>query len=130
MHFLPILVAALQADGVRCAKGEEEANRKSCLIALQQDYTTLQISLNADITTFLADHPGRVSFRIGGLDRRKEQFRGTIELEPFRRTDKGLDGSFVVMTRERGNPLTWRQLWKQTVLSEGVKEHVLMKGSN
>lgn len=103
MHFLPILVAALQADGVRCAKGEEEAN---------------------------PDHPGRVSFRIGGLDRRKEQFRGTIELEPFRRTDKGLDGSFVVMTRERGNPLSWRQLWKQTVLSEGVKQYVLMKGSN
>ncbi|KAG8712943.1 Chk1 protein kinase [Ceratobasidium sp. 394] len=101
--FLPVLVGALQAKGVKCAKGSDEAN---------------------------PDHPGRISFRIGGLDRRKEQFRGTIELEPFRLTDHGLDGSFVIMSRERGNPLSWRQLWKQTVMSDGVQEYVLMRGRN
>ncbi|KAF8679445.1 CAMK CAMKL CHK1 protein kinase [Rhizoctonia solani] len=99
-EFLPILVTALQGDGVKCAKGDD----------------------NSD-----PEHPGRVSFRIGGLDRRREQFRGTIELEPFRLVDRGLDGSFVVMTRERGNPLSWRQLWKQTILNDVVKRHVLMK---
>ncbi|KDN36029.1 hypothetical protein RSAG8_11115, partial [Rhizoctonia solani AG-8 WAC10335] len=80
-QFLPILVVALQGDGVKCAKSDEDSN---------------------------SDHPGRVSFRIGGLDRRREQFRGTIELEPFRLADRGLDGSFVIMSRERGNPLSWR----------------------
>ncbi|CAE6441063.1 unnamed protein product [Rhizoctonia solani] len=100
-QFLPVLVTALQGDGVKCAKGEDNSN---------------------------SDHPGRVSFRIGGLDRRREQFRGTIELEPFRIADRELDGSFVVMNRERGNPLSWRQLWKQTVLNDAVKQHVLMRG--
>ncbi|QRV91004.1 Serine/threonine-protein kinase [Ceratobasidium sp. AG-Ba] len=101
-QFLPVLVGALQAKGVKCAKGTDDNN---------------------------PDHPGRVSFRIGGLDRRKEQFRGTIELEPFHLVDSGLDGCFVVMSRERGNPLSWRQLWKETVMTPGVQEHVLMKGS-
>ncbi|KAG8683310.1 Chk1 protein kinase, partial [Ceratobasidium sp. 395] len=97
-HFLPVLVGALQAKGVKCAKGGDDTN---------------------------PDHPGRVSFRIGGLDHRKEQFRGTIELEPFRLVDHGLDGSFIIMSRERGNPLSWRQLWKETVMSDGVRECVL-----
>ncbi|CUA73994.1 serine/threonine-protein kinase Chk1 [Rhizoctonia solani] len=100
-EFLPILVTALQGDGVKCAKGDEDSDDA---------------------------HPGRVSFRIGGLDKRREQFRGTIELEPFRLADREVDGSFVIMSRERGNPLSWRQLWKQTVLHANVKQHVLMKG--
>ncbi|KAH7344748.1 CAMK/CAMKL/CHK1 protein kinase [Rhizoctonia solani] len=100
-QFLPIIVTALQGDGVKCAKGEEDST---------------------------SEHPGRVSFRIGGLDRRREQFRGTVELEPFRLADRGLDGSFVIMSRERGNPLSWRQLWKQTVLNDAVQQHVLKRG--
>ncbi|EUC65218.1 Serine/Threonine-kinase chk1 [Rhizoctonia solani AG-3 Rhs1AP] len=100
-QFLPILVSALQADGVKCAKDDDDSN---------------------------TDQPGRESFRIGGLDKRREQFRGTIELEPFRLADRGVDGSFVIMSRERGNPLSWRQLWKQTVLNDSVKQHVLMRG--
>ncbi|CAE6447974.1 unnamed protein product [Rhizoctonia solani] len=99
-QFLPIIVTALQGDGVKCAKDEEDSD---------------------------SNHPGRVSFRIGGLDKRREQFRGTIEIEPFRFADRGLDGSFVVMSRERGNPLSWRQLWKQTVLNAAVQQHVLRK---
>ena len=40
---------------------------------------------------------GMWKMKVGGYDRRKLIFKGTIEVEPFERT--GVEGSFVVMAR-------------------------------
>ena len=66
--------------------------------------------------------------RVGGYDRRKERFKGWVELESFAKPHLGIEeGSFVVMKRDEGNPISWRQLWKGLILSQGVKPWVLMK---
>ncbi|KAK7453394.1 Chk1 protein kinase [Stygiomarasmius scandens] len=76
--------------------------------------------------------------RIGGHDKRKMIFKGWVEVEEFSfvdRTDGGaggagagkMEGSFCVMARDVGNPISWRQLWKALIKSEGVEEFVLKK---
>ncbi|KAF9492617.1 Pkinase-domain-containing protein [Pleurotus eryngii] len=63
--------------------------------------------------------------RIGGFDKRKVMFKGWIEVEPFEY--HGSDGSFCVMQRDEGSPISWRQLWKALIISPAVEPHVLRK---
>jgi serine/threonine-protein kinase CHEK1 len=68
---------------------------------------------------------GALRLRIGGKDARNEEFLGWIEVEAF--TYHGDEGSFCVMQKERGNPISWRQLWKALIGAEGVRDYVLKK---
>ncbi|KAF8883805.1 kinase-like domain-containing protein [Infundibulicybe gibba] len=63
--------------------------------------------------------------RIGGYDRRKVLFKGWVDVEPF--SYRGQSGSFCVMQRDEGNPISWRQLWKALINSSLVDPHVLRK---
>lgn len=63
--------------------------------------------------------------RVGGYDKRNIAFKGWVELENFRYAET--DGSFCLMTRDLGNPISWRQLWKALILSPAVDPHVLRK---
>ncbi|KAG2134161.1 kinase-like domain-containing protein [Suillus bovinus] len=63
--------------------------------------------------------------RVGGYDKRNIAFKGWLELENFRYAET--DGSFCLMTRDLGNPISWRQLWKVLILSPAVDPHVLRK---
>lgn len=65
--------------------------------------------------------------RIGGHDRRQMIFKGWVIIEKFIYKDSQVEGSFVVMKRDEGNPISWRQLWKAVVESETVGPHVLRK---
>ncbi|EKM52927.1 uncharacterized protein PHACADRAFT_175408 [Phanerochaete carnosa HHB-10118-sp] len=67
----------------------------------------------------------RHRIRIGGFDRRKLMYRGTIEIEEFEHGES--KGAFCVMNREKGNPISWRQLWKGLIMSPLVEPHVLRK---
>ncbi len=63
--------------------------------------------------------------RIGGYDRRRQLFKGWVEVERF--TYRGAEGSFCVMRRDEGNPISWRQLWRAVIESQLVEPHVLKK---
>ncbi|KAJ7054487.1 kinase-like domain-containing protein [Mycena amicta] len=63
--------------------------------------------------------------RIGGQDARKEAFRGWVELEPFEY--HGSHGTFCVMQRDNGNPISWRQLWRALIQTPVVEPLVLRK---
>lgn len=63
--------------------------------------------------------------RIGGLDARRVQFKGYVEVESF--ASNGYSGSFCVFRRDEGNPISWRQLWKAVIQSPMVEPHVLKK---
>ncbi|KAJ7110723.1 kinase-like domain-containing protein [Mycena crocata] len=63
--------------------------------------------------------------RIGGHDARKEVFRGWVVIESF--TYHGATGSFCVMQKDSGNPISWRQLWRALIESQLVEPHVLRK---
>ncbi|EGO19687.1 hypothetical protein SERLADRAFT_453634 [Serpula lacrymans var. lacrymans S7.9] len=62
---------------------------------------------------------------VGGYDRRKIMFKGWVELERF--NYRGTEGTFCLMNRNEGNPISWRQLWKSLVKSPAVDPHVLRK---
>ncbi|THU82836.1 CAMK CAMKL CHK1 protein kinase [Dendrothele bispora CBS 962.96] len=70
-----------------------------------------------------------LKLRVGGHDRRKMIFKGWVELEDFSFERKGnkVEGSFCLMQRDVGNPISWRQLWKALIKSEGVEPFVLRK---
>ncbi|KAJ6522584.1 CAMK/CAMKL/CHK1 protein kinase [Mycena capillaripes] len=70
---------------------------------------------------------GALRLRIGGHDARKEVFRGWVEIEPFEY--HGSYGSFCVMQKDSGNPISWRQLWRALIQSPLVEPHVLRKRS-
>ncbi|KAG1726483.1 hypothetical protein EDB19DRAFT_1643463, partial [Suillus lakei] len=63
--------------------------------------------------------------RVGGCDKRKIACKGWVELENFRYAET--DGSFYLMTRDVGNPFSWRQLWKALIQSPAVDTHVLRR---
>ncbi|KAF9527858.1 kinase-like domain-containing protein [Crepidotus variabilis] len=63
--------------------------------------------------------------RVGGMDRRRERFKGWVEIEQF--SYKGTEGSYCLMRRDEGNPISWRQLWKGLVKSDLVGPHVLRR---
>jgi serine/threonine-protein kinase Chk1 len=65
--------------------------------------------------------------RVGGWDSRRVMFKGWIEIERFTYRDGAMHGSFCVMKRDEGNPMSWRALWKRLVESEIVEPHVLKK---
>jgi len=63
--------------------------------------------------------------RVGGYDRRREVFKGVIEVESFTWDDS--EGSRCVMRREQGNPTEWRRLWKDIINSHEVEPYVLRR---
>ncbi|KAI0916514.1 hypothetical protein AcV5_002985 [Taiwanofungus camphoratus] len=63
--------------------------------------------------------------RIGGHDKRRVMFKGWVVLEHFSYAEH--KGSFCVMQRDRGNPISWRQLWKAMIMSSIVEPHVLRR---
>ncbi|KAH8109952.1 CAMK/CAMKL/CHK1 protein kinase [Phellopilus nigrolimitatus] len=69
--------------------------------------------------------PECLRLRVGGFDVRKEMFKGWVEIEPF--VYRGEEGSFCVMQRDQGSPISWRQLWKALVRSPSVDPHVLKR---
>ncbi|KZP04235.1 Pkinase-domain-containing protein [Athelia psychrophila] len=68
---------------------------------------------------------GAQRLRVGGYDRRKVMFKGWVEIERF--AYGGTEGSFCMMQRDEGNPISWRQLWKALIKSEAVMPHVLRR---
>ena len=63
--------------------------------------------------------------RIAGYDMRKQVFKGWVDVEPF--VYRGAEGSFCVMQRDTGSPISWRQLWKHLIMDGNVNPHVLRK---
>ncbi|KDQ17483.1 hypothetical protein BOTBODRAFT_29660 [Botryobasidium botryosum FD-172 SS1] len=63
--------------------------------------------------------------RVTGIDDRKEVFKGWVEVEAFEWP--GGEGSFCVMRRDKGNPISWRKMWKATILAPAVEPHVLKR---
>ncbi|KAF8060725.1 kinase-like domain-containing protein [Lyophyllum atratum] len=68
---------------------------------------------------------GPLRLRIGGYDARKMMFKGWVDVEKF--TYRGSVGSYCIMQRDEGSPISWRQLWKALINSPGVEPHVLRK---
>ncbi|KAF7760630.1 hypothetical protein Agabi119p4_10039 [Agaricus bisporus var. burnettii] len=65
--------------------------------------------------------------RVGGHDKRRVAFKGWVLVEKFVRRERHLEGSFIVMKRDEGSPISWRQLWKALIESESINPHVLRK---
>ncbi|KAH7923747.1 hypothetical protein BV22DRAFT_561589 [Leucogyrophana mollusca] len=63
--------------------------------------------------------------RVGGHDHRKMIIKGWIELEKF--NYGGTEGSFCLMSRDEGNPISWRTFWKSLVQSPSIEPHVLRR---
>ncbi|KIJ41776.1 hypothetical protein M422DRAFT_31609 [Sphaerobolus stellatus SS14] len=74
------------------------------------------------------DPEGRV-IKIGGYDKRKEHFTGYVEVENFSWAGGECKGSFCVMRRDKGSPISWRQLWKALIKSPEIEPHVLRRRS-
>ncbi|KAF9042380.1 CAMK/CAMKL/CHK1 protein kinase [Panaeolus papilionaceus] len=66
-----------------------------------------------------------LKLRIGGFDHRKQRFKGWVEIERYLREE--VEYSFILMRRDEGNPISWRQLYRALVQSEYVAAHVLWK---
>jgi serine/threonine-protein kinase Chk1 len=87
--------------------------------------------------------PESLQIKVGGYDRRKEKFIGSIQMEHF--AWEGGEGSRCVMNRQtvstfllynhhfpgligmQGNPMEWRRLWKEIATSPEVHPHVLRR---
>ncbi|KAF5319490.1 hypothetical protein D9619_008540 [Psilocybe cf. subviscida] len=86
-----------------------------------------------DDQTIVSSESGRLNdnepyrLRVGGWDSRRVVFKGWIEIERFTYRDGAMQGSFCVMKRDEGNPMSWRALWKRLLESELVEPHVLKK---
>ncbi|KAH0589905.1 hypothetical protein H2248_000097 [Termitomyces sp. 'cryptogamus'] len=68
----------------------------------------------------------KMRMRIGGFDARRVVYKGWVEVERFVYGNGGT-GSYVVMSRDLGSPISWRQLWKALITSPAVEPHVLRK---
>ncbi|KAG6827439.1 hypothetical protein H0H92_011794 [Tricholoma furcatifolium] len=97
---LPLIQESLEALNVKCKLPEGQAESGSAT-------------------------KGELKLRIGGFDARRVMFKGWVVLEPF--VYRGSVGSYCVMQRDVGNPISWRQLWKAVINSENVEPHVLRK---
>ncbi|KAI0073808.1 Pkinase-domain-containing protein [Panus rudis PR-1116 ss-1] len=71
------------------------------------------------------DDKGRIQMRIGGFDKRRLMFKGYVKLENFEYGN--YKGTFCLMHRDQGNPISWRKLWKDIIQSPGVEPYVLKK---
>ncbi|CCM05307.1 uncharacterized protein FIBRA_07521 [Fibroporia radiculosa] len=60
--------------------------------------------------------------RIGGYDKRKLLYKGWVELEHFSRGET--EGTYCLMQRDQGNPISWRQLWRDVCQSSTVWPHI------
>ncbi|TDL20604.1 CAMK/CAMKL/CHK1 protein kinase [Rickenella mellea] len=92
---MPLIMQSLQNLGVKCKAAEQPPGSHS------------------------------LRLRVGGFDRRKEMFKGWVEVENF--SYRGDEGSFCVMQRDQGNPISWRQLWKALITSPEVETYVLRR---
>ncbi|KAH8077762.1 kinase-like domain-containing protein [Cristinia sonorae] len=102
--------------------------RPSILLGLIQEFfqeNNCQTTSPKEVTS--GSNEGMWKMKVGGYDRRNLIFKGTIEADPFE--INGVHGSFVVMARSQGNPISWRQLWKAVVTSQTVEPHVLKRRS-
>ncbi|KAG5732014.1 hypothetical protein E4T56_gene18273 [Termitomyces sp. T112] len=68
----------------------------------------------------------KMRMRIGGFDARRVVYKGWVEVQRFVYGD-GATGSYVVMSRDLGSPISWRQVWKALITSPAVEAHVLRK---
>jgi len=82
-------------------------------------------AVEVDIAPTGAPEQKILRMRIGGHDKRKVMFKGWVELEEFSYRDQ--EGSFCVMQRDQGNPISWRQLWKAVIMSPAIEPHVFRK---
>ncbi|KZT06713.1 Pkinase-domain-containing protein [Laetiporus sulphureus 93-53] len=106
---------------------------KLLLPLMQEVFTGLKIkwkpAVEVDLESKEDDSEGseekKLQMLIGGFDKRNLMFKGWVEIEPFHYRD--LDGSFCVMRRDSGNPISWRQLWKSIIRSETIEPHVFRK---
>ncbi|KAF8528347.1 CAMK CAMKL CHK1 protein kinase [Hysterangium stoloniferum] len=73
------------------------------------------------------ENPELRKTKIGGYDKRKERFTGYVEIETFSWDGGESRGSFCVMRREKGSPISWRQLWKAMIVSPRVEPYVLKR---
>lgn len=69
---------------------------------------------------------GELRCRIGALDNRRVPFKGWVVAEPFSTAD-GSVGSFCIMQRDEGDPLSWRRMFKATVQSQQLAQYVLRR---
>ncbi|KAH7104821.1 kinase-like domain-containing protein [Auriculariales sp. MPI-PUGE-AT-0066] len=82
---------------------------KQCIIAALQGIGGIKIQERQP------ELPAQVQLRVGGYDARKEEFQGWVRIELVDRGDKAY--SLCIFDRSRGNPISWRQLWKLVATS-------------
>ncbi|KAF9445891.1 CAMK/CAMKL/CHK1 protein kinase [Macrolepiota fuliginosa MF-IS2] len=87
--------------------------------------TLVSLNVQCKVAPVRDNEPHKL--RIGGHDKRRMAFKGWVYVEKFVYRDRNIEGSFVLMTRDEGNPISWRQLWKALIESEAVSPHVLRK---
>ncbi|KAI0083554.1 CAMK/CAMKL/CHK1 protein kinase [Irpex rosettiformis] len=92
---------------------------------ITESLTDLKVKWKVSDPKKPTDGAQRWKMRVGGFDKRKLIFKGTIELEEFENGDH--KGTFCVMHRDQGNPISWRTLWKSLIMSPAVEPHVYKK---
>ncbi|EPQ51677.1 Pkinase-domain-containing protein [Gloeophyllum trabeum ATCC 11539] len=92
---------------------------------IQQSLEDLGITFKLKPQDQSPSAPDVIRLRIGGYDRRKEMFKGWVDVERY--AYNNVECSFCIMQRDQGNPISWRQLWKALVMSPKVDPHVLRK---
>ncbi|KAL4251189.1 protein kinase superfamily protein [Abortiporus biennis] len=94
---------------------------------IQEALTSFGVKFKPPTQIKDGDRAGMLRMRIGGYDKRKLMFKGVIELESFEYGD--FSGTFCLMHRDQGNPISWRQLWRSIIEYPAVNPHVLRKKS-
>jgi len=72
-----------------------------------------------------AEPPAQVVLRVGGYDARREEFQGWIKIEQMVIREKYI--SLCIFEKSKGNPISWRQLWKAVATAPQVTDFVLKK---
>ncbi|KAI0319448.1 kinase-like domain-containing protein [Amylostereum chailletii] len=65
--------------------------------------------------------------RVGGLDNRNVAYKGWIDVEPFATLDCPSARTYCVLSRDEGDPLSWRRLFKALVAAPQVMPHLLVR---
>ncbi|KAI0777462.1 CAMK/CAMKL/CHK1 protein kinase [Trametes elegans] len=94
---------------------------------VQEALTEMKVKQNSprELSAEEANDVPMLRMRIGTKDSRKLHMKGYVEIEEFR--IRQYAGSFVVLAREVGNPLEWRQLWKNLIEHPLIGPHVYRK---
>ncbi|OSC98895.1 CAMK/CAMKL/CHK1 protein kinase, partial [Trametes coccinea BRFM310] len=100
---------------------------QTLLPLIQEALTSLGVKQNPprELPPEDEDDVPMIRMRIGTKDKRKLHMKGYVELEEFQIGD--YKGSFVVFARDVGNPLEWRQMWKDVVQHPLIDPHVYKK---